>query len=268
MSGGTFPMATQSRDTESNRPGERPQRSDSASTGTIIDRVKRAAPAVVGGALLVRGLRRRSLRGAATAVVGGWLLSRALGGNARIERALRPRTMIGRMKDDRTRADDVTTISRSIIVGRPADELYEAWRDPEQFSQVMGHFAEVTASDEDRYRWTVHGPRGRDLSWETRIVEAEPGEVLRWETPADATVPNEGSVRFRPAPGDRGTVVTLSLDFDPPGGAVGNAALERLDIVPETLAGRALSRFKSLVETGEIPTLEGNPSARGDGDLL
>lgn len=261
-------MATQPRDTRSNRPGDRPQQSDSASTGTVTDRVKRAIPAVVGGALLVRGLRRRSLRGAATALVGGWLLARALGGNTRVERTLRSLTEIDRGKADRTEAADATAVSRSITVGRPADELYEAWRDSEQFSQVMGHFAEVTSPDEDRYRWTVHGPRGRDVSWETRIVEAEPGEFLRWETPAGATVPNEGSVRFRPAPGDRGTEGTLSLDFDPPGGAVGNAALERLDIVPKTLTGTALDRFKSLVETGEIPTLEGNPSARGEGDLL
>lgn len=260
-------MATQPRDTESNRPGDRPQQSDSASTGTVTDRVKRAIPAVVGGTLLVRGLRRRSLRGAATALVGGWLLSRALGGNARIEQTLRPRRVIDEI-EDRTGAADATAVSRSITVGKPADELYEAWRDPEQFSQVMGHFAEVTSPDEDRYRWTVHGPRGRDVSWETRIVEAEPGELLRWETSADATVPNEGSVRFRPASGDRGTEVTLSLDFDPPGGTAGNAALKRLDIVPETLAGTVLGRFKSLVETGEIPTLEGNPSARGSGDTL
>ena len=172
------------------------------------------------------------------------------------------------MKADRTGAADATTVIRSIIVGKSADELYEAWRDPEQFSQVMGHFAEVTSLDEDRYHWTVFGPRDQAISWETRIVDAEPGERLRWKTPADATVLNEGSVHFHPASGDRGSVVTLSLDFDPPGGTFGNAALEQLDIVPETLVGTALGRFKSLVETGEIPTLEGNPSARGTGDLL
>ena len=261
-------MATQSRDTESDRPGTRPQQSDRASTGTGKDRVKRATSAVLGSTLLVRGLRRGSLRGTATALVGGWLLSRALRGDARIERALRSRTAIGSGKDDRTGATEATAVSRSITVGKPKDDLYETWRDPDQFSRIMGHFADVTSPNEDSLHWTIHGPRGRDVSWETRIVEAEPGEFLRWETPEDATMPNEGSVRFRPASGDRGTVVTLSLSFDPPGGAVGNAALKQLDIVPKTLAGTALDRFKSLVESGEIQTLEGNPSARGKGDLL
>jgi uncharacterized membrane protein len=132
----------------------------------------------------------------------------------------------------------------------------------------MGHFAEVTQSGDDRFRWTVRGPLDRDVSWETRVVEVEPGEIVRWETPQDAMLPNSGTVRFRPAPGDRGTVVTLSIRFDPPGGAFGSAALDRLDVVPKALAGTALGRFKSLVESGEIPTIAGNPSARGRGDLL
>jgi len=168
------------------------------------------------------------------------------------------------------RADQTaaTTVSRSVTIGRSEDELYEAWRDPHVFSQIMGHFAEITATGEDHYRWTVHGPAGAALSWETRLVESEPGEVIRWQTVGDAPVPNSGSVRFRPAPGDRGTLVTLSLDFDPPGGTPGEAALKRLDVVPETLAGEALGRFKSLTESGEIPTLAGNPSGRGTGDLL
>ena len=261
-------MATQSHDTGDNRPEDRIQQPDGANAGAVIDRVERAASAVIGGALLVRGLGRRSLRGTAAALVGGWLVVRALRGDTRIGRVLRSRFASRGGEDDRAEPAGPTEVSRSVIVGKPADELYEAWRDPETFSRIMGHFAEVTSSDEDRFRWTVEGPRGQDVSWETRIVEEEPGESLRWETPEDAMLPNRGSIRFGPAPGDRGTQVTLSVTFDPPGGAFGTAALKRLDIVPETVAGEALRRFKSLAETGEIQTLEKNPSARGKGDLL
>lgn len=261
-------MTAQPRDTGRDRRETRPQQSDRASSELVGDRVKTAVSAALGGALLVRGLGRRSLRGAATALLGGWLLSRALGEDARIRRALRSRIGADSGEDDRTETVTTTEVSRSTTVGRPADELYEAWRDPDTFSQVVGDTIDVTSLDEDRLRWTVHGPRDRDVSWETHIVEAEPGEFLRWETPADAMLPNEGTVRFRPASGDRGTVVTLSISFDPPGGTLGQAALKRLGILPETFAGETLRRFKSLVESGEIPTHEGNPSARGKGDLI
>ncbi len=230
--------------------------------GLDFDRLKRPLLGVVGTALVVRGLQQRSLRGAATALVGGALLSTSLGENARIRTMVESRTGLGG-------GDEETAFSRSVVVGRPANELYELWRDPEQFSRVVGHFADVAETDGGRLEWTVHGPRGKDVSWETDVVGEEPGETLRWEAGEDATVPNEGSVRFTPAPGDRGTVVTLSIRFDPPGGSVGNAALERLDVAPEMLVGTALNRFKSLAETGEIPTTkDGNPSARGEGGLV
>jgi len=50
--------------------------------------------------------------------------------------------------------------------------------------------------------------------------------------------------------------------FEPPGGAVGQALADRLDVVPRGFLGTALRRWKALVETGEIPTTGDNPSAR------
>lgn len=261
-------MANQPRETAGDRGGNGPSEARGAGAGIDLNRVKRAATAVLGGALLVRGLERRSLRGAVTVLVGGWLLSRAIGGNPRSDRPIRSLPVIGSREEEQTGDAGPTTVSRSATIGRPADALYEAWRDPDQFSRVMGHFADVTSPDGDRRYWTVHGPAGQDLSWETHVVEEEPGEYIRWESPEDAVLPNEGTIRFRPAPGDRGTQVTLSISFYPPGGALGTAALHRLDVVPKGLAGEALRRFKSLAESGEIQTLEGNPSGRGKGGLL
>jgi len=42
---------------------------------------------------------------------------------------------------------------------------------------------------------------------------------------------------------------------------------DRLDFVPDAVAGQVLDRFKALVETGEIPTTESNPPG-GGGDLI
>lgn len=255
-------MVSRTSNTRSDRRGGVVRSADS------YDRVKRIATIVLGGVLFFRGLKRRSARGMAMALVGGTLLIRALRSARTQDGAGDPRPSRSATGSESTGAADEPTISRSITIGKPADELYDAWRDPDVFSRVMGHVAEVESSEDGHYVWTVDGPLGGLLSWETRIVEDEPGEFVRWRTSEDSTVQNEGSVRFSPAPGDRGTEVTLRVRFDPPGGRVGSATLERLDVVPEALAGRALDRFKSLVETGAIPTKEGNPSGRGKGDLL
>jgi hypothetical protein len=43
---------------------------------------------------------------------------------------------------------------------------------------------------------------------------------------------------------------------------LGEVASKLLNVVSGMLTGKALRRFKSLAETGEIPTTEHNPSAR------
>ncbi|WP_227353770.1 SRPBCC family protein [Haladaptatus salinisoli] len=239
--------------------------SETSKTGA--NRGARMASAALGGTLLTLGLKRRSLGGTALALVGGWLFYRGVGGRGRPLRAL------GTSATDRDRPEvgapaDATEVERSITVGRPADELFDLWRDPERLARVMGHFAEVSSSGEDAQHWTLRGSLGRNVAWDSRIVEERPGEFLRWESVEGAAIPNEGSVRFRSAPDDRGTEVTLRFRFDPPGGALGDAAMKRLGVVPDTITRKALRRFKSLAETGEIPTLERNPSARGSGDRV
>lgn len=239
-------------------------RTDSQPSAGSRAEARRAIEGLVGTALLAGGFQRRSLQGGAMAVAGAGLLTRAVGGPSRLRAAL------GRDGEPagETESAAETSVGRAVTVGKPAEELYAAWRDPETFSRVMDHVADVSSVGENRFQWTVHGPYGRDIGWESHVVESEPGSRLRWETPTDAVLPNEGEVRFEPAPGDRGTTVTLSVSFDPPGGTLGAAALEQFDIAPAALAGVALDRFKSLAESGEIPTLEGNPSARGSGDVV
>ncbi|MXV61249.1 DUF2892 domain-containing protein [Natronorubrum sp. JWXQ-INN-674] len=243
--------------------------SDRAGSGTNIGPRERAASVVLGIVLLFRGLRRRSLGGVATAAAGGALLSRGVRGRSRLYRLLGVNTAAGDERPD-AESTDAPSIERTITVGKPADELAAFCREPEQFNQIVGEFADVseTTGNEGRLSWHIDGPLGQEIEWETELVEERPGELLRWASVDGATVPHEATVRFQPAPGDRGTQVTLRIQSDPPGGSLGNAALERLGVVPSALAGTALDRFKSLAETGEIPTIDANPSGRGKGDLI
>ena len=127
----------------------------------------------------------------------------------------------------------------------------------------MAGLATVRASGDGRMHWRIDGPLGRAREWDSETVDDRPGEGIGWRSLPGAAVSNEGSIRFRPAPGDRGTVATLRLRLDPPGGALGDAAIRLLGTRPIDLAvDGVLRRFKSLVETGEIPTTERQPAAR------
>lgn len=261
-------MTTHPQDVPGDGPSGTTNTPDRPPSAINVNLWERATSAALGGTLVTLGLRRRSLGGAATALAGGLLFYRGISGHSRLYRALDVSTVSGRDRDELGAPTDAVEVERSITIGKPPDELYQFWREPKHLTRIMGHFAEVTSASADRQRWIVHGPLDRSASWETQVVEDRPGEFLRWESLKGAALSSESSVSFRPAPGDRGTEVTLHVRFDPPGGALGNAAITQLDIVPSTLVNEALRRFKSLAETGEIPTLEHNPSARGSGDLI
>ena len=202
-----------------------------------------------------RGSPNAMVAGVLLAGVGGWLIYHA-------RHRERPTSRSYRNKEG-VQKPDAPEVERSLTIGRSADELYNLWLEPGTLSQIMRHAAEVEGSGDGISHWQLHLPLGQSLEWDTHIVEERRGELLRWASLTGAALSNEGWVKFRPAPGDLGTVVTLHLDFQPPGGALGSAAAKLFESVPKNLVGKALRCFKSLAETGEIPTLEYNPSGRG-----
>ena len=165
-------------------------------------------------------------------------------------------------------SDSAPEVKRSVTVDRPPEELHDYWRDPEHLNELVGDFATIEEREPNRLHWTVNGPLGRVMEWETEIVEDSAGEVLRWETVEGTRLPSEWTVRYQDASGDKGTIVSLEVRFDPPGGSVGAVLIERLGIAPKTIVDETFRRFRSLAETGEVPTLEHDPSARGSGDVV
>jgi len=155
-------------------------------------------------------------------------------------------------------------VERSLTIGKTADELREYWRDPRTLPQIVGDFATVRATGDGRMHWKIDGPLGHAYEWDTETVDRA-GEGIGWRALADSAIRNEGWLRFHPAPAGRGTVVTLKVRFEPPGGLLGEGLIKLLGTTPlHLVAEGVLRRFKNLVETGEIPTTERQPAARTD----
>lgn len=156
-------------------------------------------------------------------------------------------------------------VAYSITIERPADELHRAWRDPATLPRIMAFLADIRPSGDGRSEWRVDGPLGRSQSWVMQISEERPGALIRASAEGGGALVSACEIRFRAAPGGRGTIATLRVRFDPPGGMLGDVAARVFDgVVPKELASKALHYFKSLVLTGEIPTTDRQPAARRD----
>jgi uncharacterized membrane protein len=60
-----------------------------------------------------------------------------------------------------------------------------------------------------------------------------------------------------------GTQVRVHLQYNPPAGKLGAAVAWLFGEEPTLQVRDDLRRFKSLMEAGEIPTTDGQPSGRG-----
>jgi uncharacterized membrane protein len=147
-----------------------------------------------------------------------------------------------------------TLTGNSVTIRRPREEVYAAWRDFSRLAQFMENVERIEVIDEKRSHWVVKAPGGRTVEWDARITAERPGELIAWTSEEGADVPNSGHVTFRKAQADRGTIVTATLVYDPPAGAVGKIIAKLFQREPAIQARRELRRFKQLMETGEVAT--------------
>lgn len=143
-------------------------------------------------------------------------------------------------------------VRQSITIGRPPDELYRFWRDFRNLPQFMEHLESVQVLDERRSHWKAKAPAGSSVEWDASIVEDRPNEAIAWQSEPQADVPNRGTVRFKPAPGNLGTEIHVSLQYDPPGGRLGALVAKLFGEEPSQQVKSDLRRLKQVIETGEV----------------
>jgi uncharacterized membrane protein len=150
---------------------------------------------------------------------------------------------------------------RTITIDRPAEELYRLWRDLSQLPRIFGHLESVELTGDGRSHWKAKGPAGTTIEWDAEVVDDQPNRRIAWRSLEGARVPNRGVVEFVPASGNRGTIVRVELEYDPPGGALGAAVAKLFGEEPGGQIAEDLRRLKQRLETGEIATARG-PSGR------
>jgi uncharacterized membrane protein len=147
---------------------------------------------------------------------------------------------------------EAALVGRTVTINRPREEVYAFWRDFRNLSRFMENIEAVTPGDDRISHWVVKAPAGRTVEWDARLTEDLPNELLAWESLDGADIKNSGRIEFRDAPGGRGTALTATIVYDPPGGDLGKLIAKLFQKEPKVQARRDLRRFKQLMETGEI----------------
>jgi uncharacterized membrane protein len=215
--------------------------------------------------LITLAIRRRDATGIAAALIGGALVHRGATGNCMVYRALGVSTGSANAILEPPRADvtgraatvnarKAIKVERTVTVNRPRAELYAFWRKFENLSRFMEHLVSVQSDLDRRSHWIAKAPGGGTVEWDAVIVNDIPGELIAWKSVGESDVANAGAVNFSDAPGQRGTIVKVTLDYEPPGGRVGNLIARLFGEDPDRQVREDLRKFKQLMEVGEITT--------------
>jgi uncharacterized membrane protein len=145
-------------------------------------------------------------------------------------------------------------VGRSVTINRPREELYAFWRDFTNLPQFMQNVHSVAIQDQTRSHWVIEAPAGTTVEWDSEITQDVPGRLIAWRSLEGATVRNKGQVEFLDSADNRGTVVRVTLAYDPPGGSAGKLIAKLFQKEPKIQARQDLRRFKQLMETGEVAT--------------
>jgi uncharacterized membrane protein len=146
-------------------------------------------------------------------------------------------------------------------IARSPHELKIAWRDPDVMTRFFGGVRSVVDSEGNRYRFVARDPADdSEVQWD---VSQDPthGQVVEWRG-TDPKLPHRGLVTFEAAPGNRGTVVSVSLFYE---ATEDDAGLKLASAIGKDAASKLredLRRFKQLMEAGVLATVEGQTSGR------
>jgi uncharacterized membrane protein len=230
---------------------------------TNVGNIERLVSGLGGGILVGYGILRRDWIGASLTAVGGALVFRGSTGHSFLYQLLDI--------DTSEHEDQIATsvphnqgikITRAVTVQKSPEELYGFWRNFENLPHFMQHLQSVTAKDLTHSHWIAKAPAGREVSWDAEIINDKENELIAWRSIADADIDNAGSVHFTTAPGGRGTVVKVVLEYNPPAGKAGMLVAKLFGEDPDTQVREDLRHFKEMMEAGEIPTIKGQPSGR------
>lgn len=226
--------------------------------------IERGISLVTGMGLLSYVITRRPTMSLPAALEAGYMIYRGATGHCVIYQTLE----INRTQEN---GHQGIKVERSVTVNRPKDQLFRIWRNLENLPRFMKHLKSVRVDPSSggmRSHWVALAPMDRTIEWDAEVVEERENELLAWKSLPGSLVESMGRVEFQDAPGGRGTILHVSMQYNPPAGSMGAAFAKLFGKEPGQEIREGLRQFKQMMETGEMATVEGQPSGRSTPEEL
>lgn len=110
----------------------------------------------------------------------------------------------------RAGASRIIRLEKSIQIGRPVAEVYEAWSDWERLPRASENIADIRHYG-DRSHWRVKQD-GQQFEWDAIVEQRIPNQAIGWKSVSGPK--HTGRVTFSPIGND--TLVLVTMNYAPP----------------------------------------------------
>jgi uncharacterized membrane protein len=194
-----------------------------------------------GAGLAIYGAIRRDWLGAALAGGGGYLLY--CGANA-LRRPYQGSLRVG------------------FTIAKSRQEIYDFVRNLQNWNRFL-HSVQLINRGDGYFALKPANATGDSVASKAEITDESPGDHIAWAS-SQQLFEHRGVMHFKDAPGDRGTEVSIALEYKAPAGPITRSLASLFGWEPEQIVRESLRHLKQLMEAGEIPTIQGQPvGARG-----
>lgn len=158
---------------------------------------------------------------------------------------------------NRVQAHAVQTIAAS------PEQIYNIYNRIELLPTWQEGVVSVERTGDRTLHWIMQDPgTGKQFEFDAEELELIPGKRHVSRVTSGPTTGTTEIFTLELHPAGRGTIATLVSDFTLPGGGLTSALSAVISRSPTQVVIENLRHLKELIESGEIPTVEGQPAGR------
>ena len=148
----------------------------------------------------------------------------------------------------------MASVVKTIVVNAPISQVFNYWKNFENFPRFMENIESIQTTGPDMTHWVAKGPLGMAAEWDAKTTYVEENKKIAWQS-TGGNIETHGAVTFKES-GANQTEVTVGLEYNPIGGALGEATA-KLFGDPEDKLEEDLNRFKTVAESGDFAAVSG-----------
>jgi uncharacterized membrane protein len=108
----------------------------------------------------------------------------------------------------------------SVTISSDPQTAWSYVSDYKNFDKIMSNVRDVKQLDDKTSQWHLSGPLGIPVSWKAVTTTFDAPHKLAWQS-VEGSLETTGFITVEPS--GAGSKVTVSVNYNPPGGAIGEA---------------------------------------------